>query len=117
MLASQHIDEPAVLTTEREYVSGVVSYSDVASIPSRDIAPVHVVAVSDIHADKAAVFDLTIDAIPEFFANGVLVHNSMDCVRYMTMGLERGGGKADIAGAEKESMWTEGRGGRSRWRR
>jgi len=43
--------------------------------------------------------------------------HSMDCVRYMTMGLERGGGKADIAGAEKESMWTEGRGGRSRWRR
>jgi hypothetical protein len=33
--------------------------------------------------DTAAVFDLTVDGPPEFFANGVLVHNCMDSLRYL----------------------------------
>ena len=42
--------------------------------------------------------------------------HSADALRYLVMGLERGGGEAEIAGEEKESKWTEGYGGRSRWR-
>ena len=33
----------------------------------------------------APVFDLTVDGPPEFFANGVLVHNCMDSLRYAVM--------------------------------
>jgi hypothetical protein len=33
--------------------------------------------------DSAPVFDLTVDGPPEFFANGVLVHNCMDSLRYL----------------------------------
>ena len=43
-------------------------------------APVHVVAL--IESGRAQdVFDLTIEGAHEFFANGILVHNSMDCRR------------------------------------
>jgi hypothetical protein len=28
------------------------------------------------------VFDLTVGQTPEFYANGVLVHNSLDAIRY-----------------------------------
>jgi hypothetical protein len=33
------------------------------------------------------VYDLTIDGPPEFYADGVLVHNCMDALRYMTVGV------------------------------
>jgi hypothetical protein len=36
--------------------------------------------------NKQPVYDLTIDAVPEFFANGILVHNSMDSRRYALIG-------------------------------
>ena len=36
--------------------------------------------------DKQPVYNLTVDAVPEYFANGVLVHNCMDARRYGVIG-------------------------------
>lgn len=36
---------------------------------------------------RQPVFDLTIDGVHEFVANGVLVHNSMDALRYLCVGV------------------------------
>lgn len=48
--------------------------------PARFAVPVRVLAVEP--AQRAPVYDLTIDGEPEFFANGLLVHN---CIRYAMM--------------------------------
>jgi phage terminase large subunit len=45
------------------------------------IAPARVLSVSD--AGRADVYNLTVDGEPEYFANGVLVHNC-DATRYLT---------------------------------
>jgi len=73
------------------FVNGAGHPSHAVSTASSDIAPVHVVAVSTIHADRAPVYDLTIDAVSEFFANGILVHNSLDALRYAVMLVDRQG--------------------------
>lgn len=44
-------------------------------------SPVRVLAVSPT-GTREAVYDLTVDGAHEFFANGILVHNSMDALRY-----------------------------------
>lgn len=48
-------------------------------------APVRVLA-SRAANRTAPVFDLTVEHAHEFFANGVLVHNSMDSARYAVVG-------------------------------
>lgn len=37
-------------------------------------------------ARRANVYDLTVEGAHEFFANGVLVSNSMDAIRYAVFG-------------------------------
>jgi hypothetical protein len=48
-------------------------------------AAVHVVGVS-ASGREMPVYDLTVDGAHEFFANGILVHNSMDAARYVIFG-------------------------------
>lgn len=45
----------------------------------------HVVSVSAI-AERQAVYNLTVEGQPEYYAAGVLVHNCMDAVRYCLHG-------------------------------
>jgi hypothetical protein len=47
----------------------------------QNIVPVHVLRVITERKNRA-VYDLTVADIPEFFANGILVHNSLDASRY-----------------------------------
>lgn len=54
------------------------------SIQNNVIAPIHVVTVVK-NENRSAVYDLTVEGAHEFFANGVLVHNSMDCARYVSL--------------------------------
>lgn len=54
-------------------------YADTTATPSRKPAPVHVVRVAA--GGTAPVFNLTVEGRPEYFANGVLVHNC-DAARY-----------------------------------
>lgn len=44
------------------------------SMTSGDFAPVHVVSVH-VESQKQAVYNLSVDEVPEYYANGVLVHN------------------------------------------
>lgn len=49
-------------------------------MPTVPVALLHVVGVT--RSVVAKVYDLTVDGEPEFFANGVLVHNSTDTLIY-----------------------------------
>ncbi|UAK38436.1 PBSX family phage terminase large subunit [Gordonia bronchialis] len=50
-------------------------------------APVHVVSVR-AELDRRPVYDLTVDEHHEFYANGILVHNSIDATRYALVSTE-----------------------------
>jgi len=52
---------------------------------------------------KEKVYDLTIDKTPEYFANGILVHNCMDALRYARVSYEH---REDIWIPEKEKNWA-----------
>jgi hypothetical protein len=59
----------------------VESSSRATDTRSESIVPVHVISVRDL-GRKAAVYNLTVSGVPEYFANGILVHNC-DALRYM----------------------------------
>ncbi|KKN17521.1 hypothetical protein LCGC14_0965060 [marine sediment metagenome] len=66
----------------RRLVGGAVKLSRRVNINRGNAAPVSVLSVSEFHKDHKPVYDLTIGGLPEFYANGILVHNSMDARRY-----------------------------------
>ncbi len=66
-----------------EPVLGVANRSWSTSILGYDTAPVHVVGVHD--AAKSEVYNLTVADKPEFYAEGIMVHNC-DTVRYACSG-------------------------------
>jgi phage terminase large subunit len=51
-----------------------------------ELAPVYVERVV-AQTERRAVYNLTVSETPEYFANGVLVHNCMDALRYCLMGV------------------------------
>lgn len=61
------------------------------------VAPVRVVAVSH-GSEPKQTYDLTVEHDPEFFANGVLVHNSLDALRYAIFSDKQGRRKLDMSG-------------------
>lgn len=70
-------------TTSLVSASAANAVSTSTSTPLRGTALVSVVSV--IGAGRADVFNLTVADDPEFVANGVLVHNCADALRYLTM--------------------------------
>lgn len=59
--------------------------------PEPKRAPVHVVRVSE-NQGKRPVYNLTVAGTPEYFANGILVHNCLDASRYaLTYGMRKVG--------------------------
>ena len=48
---------------------------------------------------KRPVYNLTVEGCPEYFANGILVHNCMDALRYMVMRLDKPVDPRSAAGA------------------
>jgi hypothetical protein len=67
-----------------------VHRSPATSTQSRRLARGRVLTVTE--AGKAdLVYDLTVQDQPEFFANGVLVHNCIDALRYACEGARRAG--------------------------
>ena len=63
-------------TILKRFVSGAVRIFRRTSIGLGIVAPVYVLNVSEPHKDKQPVYDITTSELPEFYANGVLVHNS-----------------------------------------
>ena len=75
-----------VLLNELRY-GDILMAPHTASIDTarRAHAPVHVERVSAL-TERQAVYNLTVAGTPEYFANGVLVHNCMDAIRYTLAG-------------------------------
>ena len=80
--ASQPIVERQGKIILRQLVDGVASLFKRINIRMYDVAPVYVLNVSEPHKKRQPVFDLTVDESHNFYANGILVHNSMDSRRY-----------------------------------
>lgn len=83
------------LTTKSEFVSFVGNHSPQTNTAMCGLAPVPVDAVSN-GGMRDKVYDLTVDGEHEFFANGVLVHNCIDAIRYALDGQIHGRGHMKI---------------------
>jgi len=81
--AKPRIGAQAELTMRTARVSDAVRCSGSTDIQNNDIAAVHVVAVVT-NAKPSAVYNLTVEGMHEYFANGILVHNC-DAARYAVM--------------------------------
>lgn len=81
----QVVARPA-LTTRTDRVLSVEPHSASTSTAPARRAPVYVVGVSKV-AQRQTVYDLTVAGAHEFYANGILVHNSMDALRYLVAGV------------------------------
>jgi hypothetical protein len=68
-------------TTSKGHALGAASCLCETSTRSRSAARLHAVSVAPTGCAEP-VFDLSVDGDPEFFANGVLVHNSSDTLTY-----------------------------------
>jgi hypothetical protein len=95
MLANQHGEEKQGLTMLQKNVQCVESLSQVTNMQKWNVVPVVVQCVRDGEIEPA-VYDLTVEEQHEFFANGVLVHNCMDSLRYALDGLIKGRGAMHI---------------------
>ncbi|MCK9898147.1 hypothetical protein [Frankia sp. AgB32] len=85
-LASRRRAARPAWTTSGVSASSAGPASRQTSIRQGRPAPVHVVDVSAL-GTRQPVWNLTVDGSPEFFANGVLVHNC-DAVRYLIKSTE-----------------------------
>jgi uncharacterized protein YjbI with pentapeptide repeats len=73
---SQHGEEILVLIMNLEYANTVGSNIQQINTQSKDFV------VSGVSHKAEEVYNLTVAELPEFFANGVLVHNCIDSIRY-----------------------------------
>jgi hypothetical protein len=97
-IASRHGDGQAASITTREIANTAELNSHVTSILSSDSALVSVVGIT-AGKSRQAVYNLTVNAVPEYFANGVLVHNC-DATRYLIMGIDGNKYQEMFAGGE-----------------
>jgi phage terminase large subunit len=84
--ASPSGDGTAALMMSRAPVCNAVRRSASTDTAMLEPAPVRVLSVT-VEPTKQAVYNLTVAQVPEFYANGILVHNSMDALRYGVMDL------------------------------
>lgn len=83
--AGQHGGGRQAWMTKTVFAKRAARHSESTSTARPERAPVHVVGFSRAEP-RQNVYDLTVESAHEFFANGVLVHNSMDSLRYLCMG-------------------------------
>ena len=86
--ASQNTGVDQELITLALPVNNAAENSQKTDTQSGVFVPVRVRAVIAF-ARTLDVYDLTVEGRHEFIANGILVHNSMDTVRYLVMQLQR----------------------------
>lgn len=94
MDANQNIDYCKEQTTNKE--GALNAKLSLLSTNTRPQSHVQSHVVQSVHTEKGAkikVYDLTVQGKHEFFANGVLVHNCIDCLRYIAQ-RKRGKGRA-----------------------
>lgn len=128
---NQLLEEHRELTTRAEFVASVVKNSKSTNIQRSGPVPDHV--EQDLHlaqeckiqkvvkiektSRKEFVYDLTVDEAHDFFANGILVLNCMDAIRYASAEwFIRGRGKVVEAKGD-DSRTEENKGSHGKCRR
>lgn len=111
------IGEGALGLMTRTELAPPVGRRSVATSTRRS-AVAHVV-VPPISVGVADVYDLTVEDEHEFYANGVLVHNCLDALRYLLMHLYRLGARGHLedlavptevdAAADQDTRYPQGR--------
>jgi hypothetical protein len=86
-IAKQATDGKQGKIEKRELVNTVEQSSSVTNTQKHGRAPVHVVGKYDGRHEK--VFNLTVEDVHEYYANGILVSNC-DALRYLIYALRRG---------------------------
>ena len=91
----QHLDTIQALTTKHENANGVernlsqtniAAQSSVAEVVAENMLQASEIKKIEIVSEEVAnVYDLEVENIHEFFANGVLVHNCIDASRYYVL--------------------------------
>ena len=83
--ASPRVDAPPVSTTKHAPAPGAGSTSSPTSTPTAAVAPVDAVVVTGTRpAGTQTVYNLSVEGVHEYFANGLLVSNC-DTLRYALM--------------------------------
>jgi len=81
--ASQSLEEIQELTTKKENASTVKQYSLLINTQEDYIVTENVITdIKIMNESNETVYDLEVDNCHEYFANGILVHNCIDAVRY-----------------------------------
>lgn len=87
--ANQNGAETKDLITRYGYANGAERSSSLTDIQRQDtvvpLALQSITAVSKPGATEKEVYDLTIEGIHEYIANGIVVHNCIDAARYVVM--------------------------------
>lgn len=83
--AERRVDAAPVPTTKSEAAASAAEPLRSTGTSAPKLVPARVLASRSAER-SAAVYDLTVEGEHEFFANGVLVHNSLDSARYLTVG-------------------------------
>jgi hypothetical protein len=95
MPAKAHGEGRQAWTISKEFAPNAGILSRSASIHAKSVVLVPVQCVEDGGIEKA-VYDLTVEGEHEFFANGILVHNCIDALRYSLDGVIKGRGAMKI---------------------
>lgn len=94
--ARQHTDTTRELTTKHENANGAVEnllqtntveHGIVAKVAAESILQASEIKKIEVISENiASVYDLEVEDMHEFFANGILVHNCIDAARYYVLG-------------------------------
>lgn len=80
--AAPRIGETAARTTSSSSANSAATRSSATASPATRVSALRPVSTATANSVAEPVYDLTVDGAPEFFANGVLVHNSADTACY-----------------------------------
>jgi len=86
-IANLNSEEYQGSTISKENAVTAASNLHATNIQECKLVAIHVLPI--LGADLKNVHDLTVEDCHEYFANGVLVHNCMDCGRYIAFHLRR----------------------------
>jgi len=93
--ASRHGGDGRGSITNKGLVLTAEHLSRSTSTPAQPTAPVYVLTVIALH-QREAVYNLEVEEPHEFFANGILVHNCLDALRYVVAWLTEPGERTEV---------------------
>ena len=103
--ANQHGEEKCTLMTKFAFVKNAKESLVSTSIAKQGVAAEHVLKdIQIIKKHNAETFNLMIDTTHEYFANGLLVSNCIDALRYIVYAECSGCTNDDTRGFSKEEL-------------